>query len=77
MIIYRVGHTDAHGGTILNWARSKADVSKVKAKVRAEYRADSDQQNFGGFDPVRKHEIQPGKQGLVDWLNIYFSTDNG
>ena len=77
MIIYRVAHIDAEGGTRLDWARSKADVSKVKAKVRAKYRANGNQKDFDGFYPVRKQEIQPGKQGLVDWLNIHFTTDNG
>lgn len=77
MIIYRVSYADAHLGTILNWARSKAEVSKVKAKVRAKYRANGNQKDFDGFYPVRKQEIQPGKQGLVDWLNIHFTTDNG
>jgi len=76
VIIYRIGYWDTRQGLILNWARSKADISKVKAKVRAEYRSDGNTQDFDGFCPVRKHEIQPGKQGLVDWLNIYFTTDN-
>jgi len=77
MIIYRIGHWDAHHGLVLNWARSKGDISKAKAKVRAGYRANGNTKDFDGFCPVHKHEIRPGKQDLVDWLNLHFTTDNG
>lgn len=76
MIIYEITQQDAQQGSVRHWARSKADVSKVKAKVRAEYRANDNTKDFNGFCEVQRYEIPPGKDGVVKFLNRYARFDN-
>ena len=76
MIIYRIAHEDTQLGIVLNWARSKTDVSKVKAKVRAEYRETDSTGYFEGFYEVQRYEIPPGKTGVVKFLNLHARFDN-
>ncbi len=76
MIIYQISQMDAHEGCIRHWARSKADISRIKAKVRAEYRANGNQKDFNGWDCLYKHEIGKGKDGIVAFLNRHARFDN-
>jgi hypothetical protein len=77
MIVYQISQMDAYQGCIRHWAKSKADISSIKAKVRAKYRADGNQKDFGGWVGPTKHEIGNGKDGLVRFLNAHCSLDNG
>ena len=69
MIVYEITHIDAHEGYVRHWAKSKADVASIKAKVRAKYRADGNQKDFEGWVGPTKHEIGNGKDELVRFLN--------
>lgn len=76
MIIYEITQLDSQiCGCIRHWAKSKADISKVKAKVRAKYRANGNQQDFIGWGDIQKHEIGKGKDGLVEFLNLHATAD--
>ena len=77
MIIYGLTQMDAQGGSVRHWAKSKADVASIKAKVRAKYRADGNQKDFEGWVGPTKHEIGKGKDGLVRFLNSQCYLDNG
>ena len=77
MIIYQISQMDAHQGCVRHWAKSKADISSVKAKVRAAYRANGNQKDFNGWDGPFKREIGKGKDGLVEFLNLHARLDNG
>ena len=77
MIIYEITQMDAHQGCIRHWARSKTDISSIKAKVRAEYRANGNQKDFNGWGGPHKHEIGKGKGGIVAFLNFHARLDNG
>lgn len=77
MIIYELTRIDAHEGSVRHWAKSKADIASIKAKVRAKYRADGNQKDFGGWVGPTKHEIGNGKDGLVRFLNSQCYLDNG
>ena len=60
-----------------HWAKSKADLCRVKAKVRAMYRANGNQQDFNGWGGPHKYEIGKGKTGMVAFLNLHATHDNG
>ena len=77
MIIYEITQLDAHQGCIRHWARSKTDLSSIKAKVRAMYRANGNQQDFNGWGGPHKYEIGKGKTGMVAFLNLHATHDNG
>lgn len=77
MIIYQITQIDAQQGYIRHWARSKTDLSSIKAKVRAVYRANGNQKDFIGWGGPHKHEIGKGKDGIVDFLNLRARLDNG
>mgnify|MGYP006102841009 FL=1 len=77
MIIYEITQMDAHQGFIRHWAKSKADLCRVKAKVRAMYRANGNQQDFNGWGGPHKYEIGKGKTGMVAFLNLHATHDNG
>ncbi len=77
MIIYEITQMDAHQGRIRHWARSKTDISSIKAKVRAKYRANGNQKDFNGWGGPHKHEIGKGKDGIVAFLNFHARLDNG
>ena len=77
MIIYQITQMDAHQGCVRHWARSKTDISSIKAKVRAEYRANGNQKDFNGWGGPHKHEIGKGKDGIVAFLNFHARLDNG
>tara|TARA_R110000824_G_scaffold23500_7_gene84146 strand:- start:382 stop:615 length:234 start_codon:yes stop_codon:yes gene_type:complete len=77
MIIYQISQMDAHQGCVRHWAKSKADLCRVKAKVRAAYRANGNQKDFNGWVGPHKHEIGKGKDGLVEFLNLHARLDNG
>ena len=71
MIIYELIQKDMEAETYFtrHWAKSKADVASIKAKVRAKYRANGNQKDFEGFGEPYPMDVPPGKQGLIDWLN--------
>lgn len=77
MIIYELIQKDMEAETYFtrHWAKSKADVARIKAKVRAEYRANGNQKDFDGWLGPFKHEIGNGKDGLVRFLNIHCNKD--
>ncbi len=77
VIIYQITQMDAHQGCVRHWARSKTDISSIKAKVRAKYRANGNQKDFNGWDGPHKHEIGKGKDGIVAFLNFHARLDNG
>jgi len=77
VIIYEITQMDAHQGFIRHWAKSKADLCRVKAKVRAMYRANGNQQDFNGWGGPHKYEIGKGKDGIVEFLNLHARFDNG
>jgi hypothetical protein len=77
VIIYQITQVDAQRGRIRHWARSKADISSVKAKVRAGYRANGNQKDFNGWGGPFKHEIGKGKDGVVAFLNRHATHNNG
>jgi len=77
MIIYELIQKDMEAETYFtrHWAKSKADVASIKAKVRAKYRANGNQKDFDGWLGPFKHEIGKGKDGLVRFLNIHCNKD--
>jgi hypothetical protein len=77
MIIYQITQIDTRRGSIRHWAKSKTDISSIKAKVRAAYRTHSTQKNFVGWGGPFKHEIDKGKDGVVEFLNRHARLDNG
>ena len=77
MIVYCISQMDSQEGAIRHWARSKADLCRVKAKVRAKYRANGNQKDFNGWGGPHKHEIGKGKGGIVAFLNFHARLDNG
>lgn len=77
MIIYQITQIDARRGSVRHWAKSKTDLSSIKAKVRAAYRANGNQKDFNGWGGPHKHEIGKGKDGLVEFLNLHARLDNG
>ena len=76
MIIYQISQMDAHEGCIRHWARSKADISRIKAKVRAKYRANGNQKDFNGWCGPYQHTIDKGKDGIVAFLNFHARFNN-
>ena len=77
MIIYELIQKDTEAETYFtrHWAKSKADVASIKAKVRAKYRANGNQKDFDGWVGPFKHEIGNGKDGLVRFLNTHCNKD--
>jgi len=76
MIVYCISQMDSQEGAIRHWARSKADISSIKAKVRARYRANGNQKDFNGWDGPYQHTIDKGKDGIVAFLNFHARFDN-
>jgi hypothetical protein len=77
VIVYQITQLDAQRGSVRHWAKSKADLSSIKAKVRAKYRANGNPQDFNGWGGPFKHEIDKGKDGVVEFLNLHAGLDNG
>ena len=85
MIIYEVCWQDCDQGLCVKWASSKTGAAKAKAKVRAWYKKQKAENkglregysNFDQFYDTVKHDIPSGKQGLIDWLNINLTNNNG
>ena len=77
MIIYQITQIDAQRGSVQHWAKSKSDISSVKAKVRADYRTHGTQKNFVGWGGIHKYEIGKGKGGVVEFLNLHASRGPG
>ena len=65
MKIYRLTWIECDIGTCLSWHSSKRDAQKAKAEI-----LDDDAE----IDMV---EFPKTKKKVIDWLNIYFNTDNG
>jgi hypothetical protein len=76
VIVYQITQLDAQRGSVRHWAKSKADLSSIKAKVRAKYRANGNPQDFNGWGGPHKLEIRKGKEGLVQFLNLHASRGN-
>lgn len=76
MTVYKITQVDAQRGRIQHWARSKADISSIKAKVRAEYRANGNQKDFNGWGGPYQHTIDKGKDGIVAFLNLHARLDS-
>lgn len=73
MIVYQITQFDTQRRSVRHWARSKTDVDKIKAKVRAKYRANGNPQDFDGWGGPHKLEIHKGKDGIVQFLNLHAS----
>lgn len=67
--LWRATTRDPHEGTVYAWARSARDAAKAKQQMQQ-----NGFQNPIGLEPV---EIPTTKAGLVEWLNLNFTTDNG
>lgn len=77
MKIYRLEYYEAsaeHGddGTALFWASSKRGCEQELAQRRRDGRvADS------GPISVTPFDIEPTRAGILQWLNVNFTTNNG
>tara|TARA_R100001463_G_scaffold47620_1_gene96610 strand:- start:17712 stop:17945 length:234 start_codon:yes stop_codon:yes gene_type:complete len=76
MTVYKITWSDKEAGTLVDWARSKKDVAKVKEYIRWGYRDRGDSAHFQGGWRVSKHIVQPNKEGLIVFLRRHIQTDN-
>lgn len=76
MTVYKIAQVDRQRGRIIYWARSKTDILSIKAKVRAEYRANGNQKDFAGWGGPHPHTINKGKDGIVSFLNLHARLDS-
>lgn len=72
MKIYRCDCYDADNGQLLSWHANKKAAEQHLAKFQKERNADA-----CGPEGVHLVEIPTRKDGLIEWLNAYFTTDNG
>jgi hypothetical protein len=74
MKIYQATFYDNSEGACLSWHSSKRAAMSHLREQRA---ADPD----GGPAPeardVHTYDIRADRKGLIDWLNIHFTRDNG
>lgn len=73
MRIYKISYNTPDHGTVLLWAgnaaAAKADARQIKKDEAT---------NGNDCDPtVWPMDIPINKAGLLAWLNIHFTTDNG
>jgi hypothetical protein len=71
MRLYQLAVSRADTGTSLSWHSSKEAASKALTQIVKEEGIDRD---AGLILPT---EITPTREGLLKWLNVHFTTDNG
>ncbi len=71
MKIYRCTVSDDQDGTFLSWHFNKADAAR---HLRKALQKDTVEPTLSAVTVV---DIPTDKAGLIAWLNLYFSTDNG
>jgi hypothetical protein len=69
MQLYRVTSRHAMDGTCYEWCGTKADAAAAAKKAKDDFEVESVM-----WEPV---EVPTDKPGLMRWLNVHLSRDNG
>jgi hypothetical protein len=72
MKVIRLSYWDSDNGCCLSWHRNKSEAEKHLSHLSEDGRLNGD-----GPTTIKTVEIPTDKDGLIDWLNANFDTDNG